>query len=147
MLIILRLSHLLLISLIMAWAAHAAEFQRHFDGSDVALMGMGLYEYLGEEIYLGALYGNTAATEVSAQTVHKIQMRVLADSLSARRFNRLWLDAFALNSEREERSHLSNEIMAFGEMLEMDLVRGDKIDFDFLMPTKSMSVTIVWSPA
>ncbi len=127
MLITLRLSNLLLSSLFLAGLAHAAEFQRHFDGNDVALMGMGLYEYLGKEIYLGALYGNTAAAEVSAQTVHKVQIRVLTDSLSARRFNRLWLDAFALNTEREERSHLSDENMAFGEMLDRH-PHGNKFD-------------------
>ena len=120
------------ISLLSGVHALAVESQRHYGGTELGLLGLGLYQYLGEEIYLGALYGMPETAVIDDNTVQKMQMRVLAESLSARRFNRLWLDAITLNSEREERNRHTEAIMAFGEMLKLDLVRGDRIDFDYL---------------
>ncbi len=119
-------------TLFMGSAALSAEMQRDYEGIELPLAGLGLYEYLGEEIYLGALFGSLEGNGYASTTVRKLQMRILAENLSARRFNRLWLDAIALNSEREERNRLSTAIMEFGGMLALDLRRGDRIDFDYL---------------
>lgn len=127
-----RLQDLVFMTLFMGSAALSAEMQRNYEGVELPLAGLGLYEYLGEEIYLGALFGAPDSNSYSSATVRKLQMRIVAENLSARRFNRLWLDAIALNSEREERNRLATAIMEFGGMLEMDLRRGDRIDFDYL---------------
>ena len=136
MLNIMRVQDLVFITLFIGGAALSAEKQQLYDGREVTQLGLGLYEYLGEEIFYGAFYGSAehlfTASSPSTESVQKIQIRVLADFLSARRFNRLWLDAIALNSDREERNLESDALMAFGELLAVDLLRGDRIDFDYL---------------
>jgi TonB family protein len=102
------------------------------DGSAMALYGLGLYQDLSADVYLGAVYVRPEAPEIKAGRSRKMEMRILSDSISGRKFSRLWLDAITLSSSREQRTQQAEQIQKFGEIYKDNLVKGDHIGFDYL---------------
>lgn len=109
-------------------------------GTSMSLYGMGAYENLGERLYLGALYIPQLENSIRPGSSKRMEMRIVADTLSARRFTQLWLDAITLNSSREERVAQATQIQQFGKLFQDSLQRGDQISFEYL---ESGSQTIV----
>ena len=120
--------------LLCAFGIHAQEQINSVlpDGTELYLYGLGIYENLGENIYVGALYLPLLDTGIEAGSEKRMEMRISAASLSARRFTRFWMDAITLNSSREERAALAPQIQAFNEMFQLGLERGDHVQFDYL---------------
>lgn len=120
--------------LLCAFGVHAQEQPNAVfaDGTELYLYGLGIYENLGENIYVGALYLPLLDTGIAPGSEKRMEMRISAASLSARRFTRFWMDAITLNSSREERAALAPQIQAFNEMFQLALERGDHVQFDYL---------------
>ncbi|MDT8397062.1 MAG: TonB family protein [Pseudomonadales bacterium] len=102
------------------------------DGTNVILFGMGEYENLGESIYIGAVYLALLDVNILPGTSKRMEMRIVTDNLSARRFTQLWVDAITLSSSREERNAQADQIQQFGRLFQDSLVRGDRVSFDYL---------------
>jgi hypothetical protein len=109
-------------------------------GTSMSLYGVGGYEDLGETIYLGALYVPQLESSIRPRSSKRMEMRIVADSLSARRFTQLWMDAITLNTSRDERVAQATQIQRFGSLFKDSLIRGDQISFEYL---QSGSQTIV----
>ncbi|MES2606702.1 MAG: chalcone isomerase family protein [Pseudomonadota bacterium] len=101
-------------------------------GTRMSLFGIGEYADLGEDIYMGALYIPQLESNIRAGSSKRMEMRIVADSLSARRFTQLWLDAITLCSSKEERGLQSSQIQKFSKMLKGTLQRGDQVAFEYL---------------
>lgn len=108
------------------------EVRKLADGREVLLADVGVYEDLGAPVYLGGLYLAPLVLDPMAAGSKRFEMRIAAESLSARKFSRLWLDAIALNSSREERSAQVDELQRFGELFQANLQRGDQVAFDYI---------------
>src|SRR5687768_14849931 len=72
-------------------------------GAGMSLYGMGEYANLGESIFIGALYIPQLESSIRPGSSKRMEMRIVADNMSARRFTQLWMDAITLSSSREER--------------------------------------------
>jgi len=101
-------------------------------GTSVSLYGMGEYENLGEKIYIGALFLPQLESSIRSGASKRMEMRIVADNLSARRFTQLWMDAITLGSSREERVVQAAQIQNFGGMFRESLIRGDQVSFEYL---------------
>ncbi len=114
--------------------AHAqySTTQRLVGGASMKLYGLGEYQNLGENIYIGALYVPQLENTIKPGSSKRMEMRIVTESLSARRFTRNWMDAITLSSSRDERIALAAQLQKFGRIFNDDLIRGDKISFDFL---------------
>lgn len=122
--------------------SYANDVQTLSDGTGLVLYGLGRYEDLGEEIYIGAIYVPLLEFDFDPETAKRMQMRISVDSLSARRFVRFWLDGITLNSSREERNALATQIQQFGDLLTVGLKKGDQVNFDYLPATAKTELLI-----
>lgn len=111
-------------------------------GTSMSLYGIGEYENLGETVYLGALYIPQLESSIRPRSSKRMEMRIVADSLSARRFTQLWMDAITLNTSRDERVAQANQIQRFGSLFTDSLVRGDQISFEYLQ-TGSQTIVLI----
>lgn len=101
------------------------------DGSAMGLFGIGLYQDLNADVYVGAIYLEPEAVAIEKGRARKMSMRVLMDALSARKFTRQWLDAIAVNSSRDERERDAGQIRKFGEAYQNNLIKGDQVSFEY----------------
>jgi TonB family protein len=102
------------------------------DGSSLTLSGAGIHRDLGEDIYIGAIYLPLLDFTIQPASSKKMEMRIVAPSLSARRFTGLWTDAITLSSSRDERSENTTQIQEFGRLFRENMQRGDQISFDYV---------------
>jgi hypothetical protein len=101
-------------------------------GTSMSLYGIGEYENLGESIYIAALYVPQLETTIRHGASSRMEMRIVVDNLSARRFTQLWMDAITLSSSRDERVAEAAQIQQFGKLFEDGLIRGDQVSFEYL---------------
>ncbi|NQD36454.1 TonB family protein [Permianibacter sp. IMCC34836] len=100
------------------------------------LHGIAVAQHLRNDYYIGALYlpdWSPDPGQAANETVPKrLSMKVLADRLSAREFQRHWKELIALNNPRSTWQPQGERILKFAEAFQDGLQRGDQIDFDFL---------------
>ncbi len=111
-------------------------------GTSMSLYGIGEYENLGELLYIAVLYVPQLERTIRSGSSKRMAMRIVTDSLSARRFNQLWIDAIMLSSSREERVAQTAQIQKFAKMLKDELIRGDQVSFEYL-ETGTQTVVLV----
>lgn len=91
--------------------------------------GISVHSQLGEESFIGALFtttlSNNARNVLVAQEEKQIQVRMLADRMSARRFRRMWIEGMAVNAVAKELEEQSKSMAAFSNMLKVTLRKGD----------------------
>jgi protein TonB len=91
--------------------------------------GISVHSELGKEQFIAALFATTLSESSSniliAQEEKQIQVRILADRLSSRRFKRMWIEGMAINAATSELEKQSKNMAAFSNMIKVSLVRGD----------------------
>lgn len=103
-----------------------------FSGSGSAssiINGLAIHSELGQESFIASLFTTTPSTSaaeiLSADTDKQIQVRVLADRFSSRRFKRMWIEGMAINASGSDLSSQSQNMAAFSNMLKVTLTKGD----------------------
>lgn len=100
------------------------------------LHGIAVAQELRTDYYIGAIYlpeWSADVAQAAEETVPKrMSMKVLADRLSAREFQRHWKERIALNNPRTVWQPQGERILKFAAAFQEPLQRGDQIDFDFL---------------
>ena len=122
-----RLSFFLAISLItLLFSAHTH--------SEPMLNGIASHSELGKEQFIGGLYSSTLTNEskqlLLADEEKRIEVRVLAERFSSRRFKRMWIEGMAINASSVELAKQSNNMAAFSNMLKIKLIKGDVFAID-----------------
>ncbi len=109
------------------------------------LQGIALAQELRSDYYIGAIYlpeWSPDLAQASSETVPKrMSMKVLADRLSAREFQRHWKERIALNNARLVWQPQGERILKLANSIRDNLQRGDRIDFDFV-PGQGTSVRL-----
>lgn len=100
--------------------------------ANTQLNGLALHQELGKEQFIGSLYTSQSATSVSdvlnTSTERTIELRVLANRYSKRRFNRMWVDGMAVNNPSSTLSSQANNIVRFTKLIKgRKLVAGDRL--------------------
>jgi protein TonB len=99
--------------------------------------GISVHSELGKEQFIAALYSTTLSENASdiliADEEKQIQVRILTDRLTARRFKRMWIEGMAINASSTELENQAANMAAFSNMLKVNLVRGDIFAVDRTM--------------
>ncbi|VUD52652.1 hypothetical protein TDB9533_01673 [Thalassocella blandensis] len=97
--------------------------------AEALLNGVTTHSELGTEQFVAGLFASTlsknASSILTANEEKAIEVRVLADRLSTRRFKRMWIEGMAINASPQELEKQANNMAAFSNMLRVKLKRGD----------------------
>lgn len=98
------------------------------------LRGVGSFETLGTRWFLVAMYSEVSAssrTEVDSerglQDVSKLELRVMAPSVSVRRFEQLWLDALSVAISFDDRQRLQSDMAQFLSIMQDSFKQHDQV--------------------
>lgn len=93
------------------------------------LQAMGTYRRLHNDVYLAAVYSdlNDSQQWLSAEQPLALEIRVLAERISPRRFYRLWNEGLAINLSEAEMNARLEDISRFTNLLQDDLREGDRM--------------------
>lgn len=109
------------------------------------LNGVAVHTELGKEQFIAGLYSDSLSKEAMpllTEDVNKrIQVRVLADELSSRRFKRMWIEGIAINSSQADLQANAQKMADFSNMLRAKLVKGDILTIDRSM-TEGLTVNL-----
>lgn len=93
--------------------------------------GLAVFEQLRHEYYLGALYlpatASTPDDAVSMAGPKRMDLRIITDGWSPRRFARQWNQLISINNPPELQEKLADEIIAFTSLPKGDLRAGDQL--------------------
>lgn len=102
--------------------------------SSLQLNGMAEHAKLKTSLFVGALYLEAPVTSLDniavINTARRIELRITADSLSIRRFNRFWVDGMAINNIYDAFSSHTEDILTLNTALKSELMRGDTLVFE-----------------
>lgn len=91
--------------------------------------GIAVHTELGQDSFIAALFTTTPSTDskqiLVAQEEKQLQVRILADRISARRFKRTWIEGLAINASSAELEAQSRNMAQFSNMLKVSLRKGD----------------------
>ena len=102
--------------------------------ADPLLNGVATHTELSQEQFIAGLYTSTLSTErndiLLREEDKRMQVRVTADSITPRRFRRMWIEGMAINSSSSELEKHSENMAAFSNMLRVRLAAGDIFTVD-----------------
>ena len=115
------------------------------DDSELVLNGLAKARQDQSDYYLAALYLTQTfqfVASIDNDTVAKrMELKIVADSISARRFGRYWKEAISINNEKQAWEDDVEQIIEFTKLFKGSLKKGDVIDFDYI-PNKGTYVTV-----
>ena len=111
------------------WCCSAANVK-----ADPLLNGVATHTELGTEQFIAGLYASTLTTDAKSlllkQEEKRMQVRVTAESISPRRFRRMWIEGMAINASSAELEQHSEDMAEFSNMLRVRLAAGDIFTID-----------------
>lgn len=115
--------------------ASAAE-QIDVAGATLKLNGLGVHSELRNEWFLDALYLASTTDDgeeaVSSSGAKRMELKVLADSLSGRRLKRFWIERIKNNNDAGNVLANAKAVRDFAKLMDQDLVSGDIVTIDLL---------------
>lgn len=110
---------------------------------DLTMNGLSSLSKLRKEYYLGALFLESLNADADAIInmggKKRMEMRIITDKWSPRRFSQQWNEAIYLNNDPEVQEEFADQIQAFIDIPQDDLTTGDIIIVD-MDPNKGTSV-------
>ncbi|SMF60248.1 TonB family C-terminal domain-containing protein [Alteromonadaceae bacterium Bs31] len=98
------------------------------------LNGLSIHSELGKERFIAGLSVTTLSSQprdiLIAQEDKRIQVRILAERLSARSFKRMWIEGMAINASSSELTDNAQNMADFSNLLKIRLVAGDIFTVD-----------------
>ena len=109
------------------------------------LNGIGSYQQLRKEFYIGSLYltepSNDPAVIIASNSSKRMALKVTAKRWSPRRWSLQWQNDVAINNSFDDDPELTNQLMLFTGFLDDNLTTGDEIIIDYIV-TVGTTVTI-----
>ncbi|MGX5174328.1 TonB family protein [Aliikangiella sp. IMCC44653] len=105
------------------------------DGSQLKLIGIGMFQELRNDIYLGALYGPQSVDQVELLLDQNVASRMslrFVSSYSNRKLARHWKERMAMNNSRSEWQPFTREIVGFSRLFKRQLDSSDEINIDYV---------------
>ncbi|WP_019530697.1 TonB family protein [Dasania marina] len=101
---------------------------------ELTLNGLAAFQKLRKEYYIGALYlerNSQSPEDILAMSGNKrMDIRIVDDNWSPRRFAKEWTGAILLNNESPNLEKLTTQIQAFTQIPRNDLITGDHLTID-----------------
>jgi TonB family protein len=103
------------------------------------LNGIGSYQQLRKEFYIGALYLNTLESDpaiiMSSSSSKRMALKVTTKRWSPRRWSLQWQNDIAINNSFADDPDLTQQLMTFTGFLGAKLINGDEIIIDYIAAT------------
>jgi protein TonB len=100
------------------------------------LNGIGSYQQLRKEFYIGALYLNTPESDTaiitSSSSSKRMALKVTTERWSPRRWSLQWQNDIAINNSFADDPDLTQQLMTFTGFLGTKLINGDEIIIDYI---------------
>lgn len=97
--------------------------------ADSLLNGLAIHKELNKEQFIGALYSDTLSNDASglmASTgAKRMELKVVAKRLSARRLNSMWIEGMAINNPTSLLADQAQSMVAFTALVKRSLRAGD----------------------
>ncbi|MGK0441084.1 MAG: TonB family protein [Pseudohongiellaceae bacterium] len=113
-------------------ATHTNAQDSAFD--ELTMNGLASFQKLRKEYYIGALYLESSIQNeqdvITTPGDKRMDIRMLVDKWSPRRFAKEWTGAILLNNDHAVLEKLASQIQAFTSIPRNDLIKGDRITID-----------------
>lgn len=96
------------------------------ESAEPELQGYGAFSQLNKDWMLLALYGKEKDS-LSAPTPHRLEIKIVTEKFSQRRFRQLWLEALAVEHGPEKMALMQIELDQFFNILQGPLKQGDAL--------------------
>ncbi len=110
------------------------------------LNGLALEQQFNKDRYIAALYSDTLGSSASVlldnNTTRRLEVRIVADSLSARRFRNQWMEGIAINNPGDTLSNQADNMMTFANLFSGRYQKGDRLTINFAASTGTTSVAL-----
>ncbi|WP_237066755.1 TonB family protein [Microbulbifer guangxiensis] len=99
------------------------------------LNGLALEQQFNKDRYIAAVYSDTLADSASVlldnNTTRKLEVRIIADGLSARRFRNQWMEGIAINNSGDILSGQAENMVTFANLFKGRFYKGDQLSVAF----------------
>jgi len=103
------------------------------------LNGLALEKQFNKELYIAAIYSENLSGDsaglLNSELPRRLEVRILADSLPARRFRNQWMESIAINNGGDTLSSQAENMVTFANLFKGRLLRGDQLAIDFAADT------------
>lgn len=93
------------------------------------LNGMAIHNELGQEQFIAAVYAESLTSDarqlILGDEDKAMEIRILAETIFARRFNRMWIEGIAINAGSREMEKYAQDLANFSNMMRIKLRKGD----------------------
>lgn len=116
-------------------SAHADISANLSDGDTLELKGIGMYQELRNNIYIGALFGPQSVTNVEQLKDDNVAKRMslrFVNSYSNRKLARHWKERMAMNNPRSRWQPMTRDIVGFSRLFKRSFEYGDEINIDHI---------------
>lgn len=110
------------------------------------LNGLALEQQFNKDRYIAAVYSERLSSDANQlldnNVPRSLQVRIIADRLSARRFRNQWMEGIAINNVGGTLSGQAENMVTFANLFRGYLVAGDHLSIDFAPNTGRTSVSL-----
>lgn len=110
------------------------------------LNGLALEQQFNKDRYIAAVYSENLTGNASAlldnNTPRRLEVRVVADSLSARRFRNQWMEGIAINNPGSLLTEQADNMVTFANLFSGRFYKGDQLSIAFAADTGTTSVAL-----
>ncbi|QFT53581.1 TonB family protein [Microbulbifer sp. THAF38] len=110
------------------------------------LNGLALEQQFNKELYIAAIYSESLSTDsanlYNTEIPRRLEVRVLAKSLPARRFRNQWMESIAINNRGDTLSSQAEDMVTFANLFRGRLHRGDQLAVDFAADSGITTVSL-----
>lgn len=110
------------------------------------LNGLALEQEFNKDRYIAAVYSDrladNSATLLSNDSSRRLEVRVIADRLPARRFRNQWMEGIAINNPGDTLSAQAEHMVAFANLFQGALLAGDQLTVEYAANTGATVVAL-----
>ncbi|MCA0901569.1 TonB family protein [Microbulbifer agarilyticus] len=110
------------------------------------LNGLALEQQFNKDRYFVAIYSDQLADNTSTlldnNVSRSLQIRVIADRLSARRLRNQWMESIAINNPSDTLTGQANNMVTFANLFKGRLMSGDRLSIDYAPDTGVTSISL-----
>ncbi len=98
--------------------------------------GISVHSEFNKERFIGALYSETLSTDartiLQSTEAKRLELRITAKRLSARRLSKMWIEGMAINNSGATLSEQAQNMVKFTSLIKQKLVAGDHLVIDYI---------------
>lgn len=99
------------------------------------LNGLALEQQFNKDRYIAAVYSDTLADSAGVlldnNTTRRLEVRIVADGLSARRFRNQWMESIAINNPGDTLTKQADNMVTFANLFKGRFYQGDQLTVAF----------------